>query len=60
MKNATITIRISEQEKEALKEIAERYDAPMSQMIRELIKTFIMENSTEQFKEAHNGKDNIQ
>lgn len=45
MKNATITIRISEQEKEALKEIAECYDRPMSQMIRELIKTFIQENS---------------
>lgn len=45
MKNATITIRISEQEKEALKEIAERFDCPMSQMVRELIKTFIMENS---------------
>ena len=45
MKDATITLRISEQEKEALKEIAENYDRPMSQMIRELIKTFIQENS---------------
>lgn len=41
MKDSTITIRISEQEKELLKKIAERQERPMSQMIRELIKNYI-------------------
>ena len=45
MKNESITIRISEIEKEQLKQIAEKRDIPMSQMIRQIIKDIIQEES---------------
>lgn len=38
MKTEKITIRISEEEKEALKALAADKDVPMSQLIREMIK----------------------
>lgn len=41
MKDEKITIRISEQEKEQLKNAAARLDAPMSQLIRQAIKEII-------------------
>lgn len=41
MKDATITIRIKEQEKEALKAAADRLDIPMSQLLRTLVKEFL-------------------
>ena len=40
-KATTITFRIDEQEKEVLKEIAEAKDVPVSQIIREAIKSYI-------------------
>lgn len=43
MKLETITIRIAEEEKEQLREIAARLDVPMSQLIREAIKNIIQE-----------------
>jgi predicted DNA binding CopG/RHH family protein len=45
MKNETITIRISEAEKQALKAIAANKDIPMSQLIREAVKKLIQEES---------------
>lgn len=45
MKNETITIRISEAEKEKLKAIAANKDIPMSQLIREAVKKLIQEES---------------
>lgn len=41
MKTESITIRISEAEKEQLKTIAARKDIPMSQIIRQVIKDYI-------------------
>lgn len=41
MKLASITIRISEDEKEAVKAFAELRDIPVSQVIREAIKNYI-------------------
>lgn len=41
MKDATITIRIKEQEKEQLRAAAERLDIPMSQLLRGLVKNFL-------------------
>lgn len=38
MKDAKITIRISEQEKEQLKAMAEALDIPVSQLLRQLIR----------------------
>ena len=44
MKSATITIRLSEQDKTQLEAIAERKDIPISQMVREAIKEYIKED----------------
>lgn len=44
MKNSTITIRISEQEKAQLEILAARWDAPMSQLIREAIREYYKED----------------
>ena len=41
MKTESITIRISETEKEKLKVVADRLDIPMSQLIRQAIKNII-------------------
>lgn len=41
MKLESITIRIGENEKEQLKEIAAKQDVPMSQLIRQAIKNII-------------------
>jgi antitoxin component of RelBE/YafQ-DinJ toxin-antitoxin module len=41
MKLESITIRIAENEKEQLKEIAKKLDVPMSQLIRQAIKEII-------------------
>ena len=38
MKNATITFRLSEQEKSSLEEMAARLDVPVSQLIRMFIR----------------------
>lgn len=38
MKNATITLRLSEEEKEKLKSMAAARDIPVSQLVRELCK----------------------
>lgn len=43
-KNTTITIRISETEKEALRAIAGKLDVSMAQVIRQAVKEFIKEN----------------
>lgn len=43
MKTESITIRISETEKEQLKELAQKLDIPMSQLIRQAIKAIIQE-----------------
>ena len=43
MKNTSITLRISEQEKEQLMAIAASKDVPMSQIIREAIRRYIKE-----------------
>lgn len=40
-KDTTITIRIAEQEKEALKAAAAKRDVPVSQLIREAIKDYL-------------------
>jgi predicted DNA binding CopG/RHH family protein len=45
MKNESITIRISEAEKEQLKAIAARKDVPMSQIIREVVKDYIQKEA---------------
>ena len=41
MKTESITIRITETEKEALKQVAAKMDIPMSQLIRQAIKEII-------------------
>lgn len=41
MKTESITIRISEVEKEKLKVVADKLDIPMSQLIRQAIKNII-------------------
>lgn len=43
MKDVVISIRISEQEKEALKAYADKQDLTMSQIARKLIKDFLKE-----------------
>lgn len=43
MKDEKITIRISEQEKTAIKAYAEKKDIPVSQIIREAIRNYIQE-----------------
>ena len=43
MKNETITIRISEDEKDILKNIAAKRDIPMSQLIREAVRKIVQE-----------------
>lgn len=45
VKTEKITIRISDQEKEKLQEISTKKDIPMSQIIREIIKNYIQEES---------------
>lgn len=46
MKDTTITIRISEAEKNKLQVIALDRDVPMSQLIREAIKNLIQEEKS--------------
>ena len=41
MKNSTITIRINEQEKTKIAEIAAAKDVPVAQIIREAIREYI-------------------
>lgn len=41
MKNTSITLRLSEQEKEQLKAIADKKDIPLSQLIREACREYI-------------------
>lgn len=41
MKEEKITIRISETEKAQIKEVAQKLDVPMSQLIRQAIKDII-------------------
>jgi predicted DNA binding CopG/RHH family protein len=41
MKDTNITFKLSESEKTAIKEAAERADIPMSQLIREACKKYI-------------------
>lgn len=43
MKLESITIRIAEEEKESLREISQKLDIPMSQLIREAIRKIIQE-----------------
>ena len=43
MKSSSITIRVNEAEKEALKVEAQKLDVPMSQLIRQAIKKLIQE-----------------
>ena len=49
MKNATITFRLAEEEKEQLEEMAARLDIPVSQLIRKFIKEALS-------KEANNNE----
>ena len=44
MKNATITIRLSDQEKAQLEKLAARWDAPISQLVREAIREYYKED----------------
>ena len=41
MKNTSITLRISEQEKEALAAIATKKDIPLSQLVREAVRAYL-------------------
>ena len=43
MKTSTITLRISEEEKEKITEIARKRDIPVSQLIRELCREIFEE-----------------
>lgn len=47
MKTEKIEIRISPAEKELLREVASKQDISMSQLIRQLIKEYIKENTNE-------------
>lgn len=44
IKTSQIGIRISDEEKEALRKISEKQDITMSQLIRKMIRNFIAEN----------------
>ena len=44
MKNATISLRISEIEKKQLEQIAANKDIPISQLIRESIRYYLLMN----------------
>ena len=44
-KEAKLTIRLYEDDKEALRKIAEKQDVPMSQIIRKLIEKYIDKTS---------------
>ena len=44
MKTSTITLRISEEEKEKITEIARKRDIPVSQLIRELCREIFEED----------------
>lgn len=46
MKNSSITIRISEQEKEKITAIAASKDVPVAQIIREAIREYIEKQQT--------------
>jgi predicted transcriptional regulator len=46
MKNTTITLRISEQEKSKLTEFAEKKDISVSQLIREAVKQYLEKINT--------------
>ncbi len=50
MKTATITLRISEEEKQKIIELAKKRDIPVSQLIRELCREIFNEG------ENNNGK----
>lgn len=41
MKNSTIALRLKEEDKNRLEEIAKKKDIPVSQIIRELIKEYL-------------------
>lgn len=43
MKDTNITFKLSEAEKEAIKQYAAKKDIPMSQVIREAVKIYIQE-----------------
>lgn len=43
MKNATITFRLSEEEKKKLEEVSARLDVPVSQLVRQFIRKAIKE-----------------
>ncbi len=43
MKDANITFKLSESEKEKIKALAAKKDVPMSQIIRDAIKKYIQE-----------------
>ena len=45
MKDTNITFKLSESEKNAIRELAEKLDVPMSQIIREACKKYIQEVS---------------
>ena len=45
MKDANITFKLSEAEKEAIKTLAAIKDVPMSQLIREAVKDYIQKES---------------
>lgn len=45
MKNATITFRLNELEKERLEQLAAAKDIPVSQLVRALIKNALEESS---------------
>lgn len=43
MKDSTLTLRISEQEKEQIKALAQKKDIPASQLVREILRNYIKE-----------------
>ncbi len=45
MKDTNITFKLSESEKERIKEYAEQNDVPMSQVIRTALKDFFMKEA---------------
>ena len=47
MKDANITFKLSEAEKEKIKAIANSKDIPMSQLIREVLKDYIYKTEVE-------------
>lgn len=47
LKEATVTFRITEQEKAQLQEIAARKDVAVSKLVRDLIKEYLKEDGNE-------------